>query len=249
MVGSAIVVGENVFAYRQRGLKPLDAAIRGAREMAQPVFLAVGTTVVAFLPLVYSEGTWGQILRVIPIVVISVLILSLIEALLILPSHLSSGKTVGGHGGPIAKVQSGFRHLLEWVIEHAYRPALAVAIRWRYATFAGAMGVLLLTAGYVLGGFVGNIFFPDVEADNMVAALEMPRGTPAERTEQIMRDIETGSLTVHTKTDSPSSWARRLAMVLLPAPAGPSMAMIIVSAPLRSSRAPAAPPPPRPILA
>ncbi|UCC98091.1 MAG: efflux RND transporter permease subunit, partial [Phycisphaerales bacterium] len=93
VVDDAIVVGENIFAYRQQGLDRTAAAIRGVREMAMPVTLAVLTTMFAFIPLAYTLGIMGKVLRVLPIVVISVLGVSLIEALLILPAHLSGKRS------------------------------------------------------------------------------------------------------------------------------------------------------------
>ena len=99
VVDDAIVVGENIFAYRQRGISPVPAAIKGVKEMAAPVTMAVLTTVFAFLPLMYTKGMMGKILRVIPLIVISVLMVSLIEALLILPAHLS-GALSGKKGDP-----------------------------------------------------------------------------------------------------------------------------------------------------
>ena len=77
VVDDAIVVGENIFAHRQLGLDRTAAAIKGVREMAMPVILAVLTTMFAFMPLAYTLGLWGKILRVMPIVVVSVLAVSL----------------------------------------------------------------------------------------------------------------------------------------------------------------------------
>jgi len=90
VVDDAIVVGENIFALRRQGLSRLESAIRGVREMSAPVTLAVLTTVFAFVPLLYVSGIMGKIMRVIPVVVISVLMVSLVEAMLILPAHLSA---------------------------------------------------------------------------------------------------------------------------------------------------------------
>lgn len=91
VVDDAIVVGENIFAWRQQGLTRLQAAVKGVREMVAPVTLAVLTTVFAFVPMLFIPGVMGKIMRVIPVVVISVLCVSLVEALLILPAHLSAG--------------------------------------------------------------------------------------------------------------------------------------------------------------
>jgi multidrug efflux pump subunit AcrB len=108
VVDDAIVVGENIFAYRQKGMNPVEAAVHGVGEMTGPVIMAVLTTVIAFTPLLYIAGIMGKFIRVIPIVVISVLMFSLVESLIILPAHLSGGGKVRrkkSELGPIGRLQ------------------------------------------------------------------------------------------------------------------------------------------------
>lgn len=88
VVDDAIVVGENIYEMRQRGADYMDAAITGAVQISAPVTFSVLTTVVAFSPLLFVPGGIGKFFRVIPLVVISVLLISLVESLLILPAHL-----------------------------------------------------------------------------------------------------------------------------------------------------------------
>jgi len=190
VVDDAIVVGENIFAYRQRNnVSALKASIMGVKEMAAPVTMAIITTIAAFAPLVVGEGTWGEILRVIPLVVISVLLMSLVEAFLVLPAHLQGGQ-VGGHGGPIAAVQKKVRNGLQRVIDGPYTRLLRGAMRWRYVTLAIAVAMLMVVGGLVRGGYVGDTFFPTVEADEMVGALTMPPGTPPEKTKRLAAEME-----------------------------------------------------------
>ncbi len=190
VVDDAIVVGENIFNYRQSGkMSGLAAAIRGVREMFGPVTMAIATTIVAFMPLMQGEGTWFQILRAVPVVVISVLLISLIEAFVVLPSHLSGGRLVEHHG-PIGRFQAKLRHVLNWMIEHWYRPTLIKAIRHRYVTLAIGFALLMITGGVMAGGHLRTEFFPSVEADNMLVALTMPPGTPVEQTMQIVKRFE-----------------------------------------------------------
>ena len=113
VVDDAIVVGENIFNYLEKGMKPLDAAVRGVREMAMPVTFAIITTVAAFAPLLFVAGTMGKVMRQIPIVVIMVLLMSLVEALLILPAHLSGSKAALFNrdcGSVFSGRSSGSRH-------------------------------------------------------------------------------------------------------------------------------------------
>ena len=88
VVDDAIVVGENIYKFRQQGLPFVRAAIAGVREVAVPVIFSVLTNIVAFMPLYFIPGTMGKIMMTIPVVVISVFAISLIESLFVLPAHL-----------------------------------------------------------------------------------------------------------------------------------------------------------------
>ena len=90
VVDDAIVVGENIARHRRLGANPMLASVRGSREVRNPVFASVLTTMVAFLPMLFSvPGSDAQVWRVIPCIVLPVLALSLIESQLCLPSHLT----------------------------------------------------------------------------------------------------------------------------------------------------------------
>ncbi|MGB1129983.1 MAG: efflux RND transporter permease subunit, partial [Haloferula sp.] len=92
VVDDAIVTAENVYTKLRNGSPPLDAAVEGAKEVAVPVTFGALTTIVAFIPLMTFEGFYGTYTRQIPPVVAAVLIFSLIETKLVLPSHLKSIK-------------------------------------------------------------------------------------------------------------------------------------------------------------
>lgn len=191
VVDDAIVIGENVYTYLENGFKPMQAAIKGTQEVALPVIFAVLTTFAAFAPLMLVTGMFGKIMRAIPVVVISTLTFSLIEALFILPSHLGHMREHKDHkAGWWARIQKKFSNGLTWFIQTKYKPSLEFALRWRYATIAAGLAVLIITFGLVGGGWIKFFFFPDVEADNVVAELTMPLGTPVERTSDAVRIIE-----------------------------------------------------------
>jgi len=195
VVDDAIVVGENIHEYLERGQRPLDAAIQGVRDMAMPVFFAVVTTVAAFAPLLFVAGLMGKVMKQIPVVVIAVLLMSLAEALLILPAHLAGdGHLFNRLLRPLIAVvdpiQQHVQRGLQWVIEHPYRRSVELALQWRYLTVAMALALLLVTFGLIGGGFIKFQFMHDMEADNMVALLTMPQGTPAAQTAAVLRRIE-----------------------------------------------------------
>ncbi|MEC8906377.1 MAG: efflux RND transporter permease subunit, partial [Verrucomicrobiota bacterium] len=88
VVDDAIVTGENVYSKLQAGMNPLEASVLGTKEVALPVTFGILTTIAAFVPLLYFEGRWGDFAGQIPPIVAPVLLFSLVESKLILPSHL-----------------------------------------------------------------------------------------------------------------------------------------------------------------
>jgi len=191
VVDDAIVVGENVFTMREQGMKPLDAAIEGAKQIAMPVTFSVLTNVVAFLPLMFIPGVMGKIFWFIPVVVISVFAISLIESLFVLPAHLAHLKENGGNRSKImlwlTKYQKKVGDGLMMFIQRKYRPFLDRCMQWRYAALAVGFGILVLTGAYVKSGRTGFTLMPKVDSDYGYVQAELPYGTPAAKTE-VVRD-------------------------------------------------------------
>ncbi len=204
VVDDAIVVGENIFVYRQQGMDRTAAAIKGVKEMCMPVVLAVLTTMFAFVPLAYTSGIMGKILRVLPIVVISVLSFSLIEALLILPAHLSfsSSRKKGKFIRFTEKINNWTDRGLKRFVNGPFAGFVARAVKWRYVTLAVGIAIFLMTVSFIAGGYIKFVFFDTVEADNMVAMLTMPQGTPVEQTRDIIEGIEQAAFEAIAEFDS-----------------------------------------------
>jgi multidrug efflux pump subunit AcrB len=196
VVDDAIVVGENIYTHYQRGEEGLKAAVGGVQEMAVPVTFAVLTTVAAFSPLLAVPGNTGKIMRVIPLIVIPVLAFSLVESLFVLPAHLSKlyhdqkDKKRSRFSRAWRGFQDRFAAFLDRFIHRAYEPFLERALEWRYLTLAVGVAVLILVGGLVAGGWVRFTFLPSVEADNVVAILTMPQGTPPETTAEAVAKLE-----------------------------------------------------------
>ncbi len=100
VVDDAIVIGENVYAHRQMGKTPMQAAIDGTIEVVPSVFSSVATTVFAFMPMFFVTGIMGKFFAVMPLAVIAILTISLIEASMVLPCHLAhdSGRPFADDG-------------------------------------------------------------------------------------------------------------------------------------------------------
>lgn len=193
VVDDAIVAGESIFEEQQHNKTP-SAVLTGMGSVIAPVTVGVSTTIAAFAPLSLSTGTFGQIIKVIPAVVISVLVVSLLEAYFILPSHLSKPTTWSV--GVVAKIRDAFTRALETFTQDLLIPLSKCAMRWRYATIALFVGIAIITLGMIQGGVVRFIFFPKVEGDSVSVTVNMPDGTPFSRTKEVMLAVEKAAETV-----------------------------------------------------
>ena len=202
VVDDAIVIGENIDAEQQGGASGDVAARRGAQRMLAPVVVGVLTTVAAFAPLLVTGGTFGDITRAIPLVVISVLLVSVLEAFCILPSHLSHGKPWSR--GPIKSIQAKIGAGVEWVRDRLVRPGAERAARWRYATVGIAIAFFILCIGLLQNGQVRFIFFPAVEGNSLSASLTMPDGTPFERTDAAIQRMTAAAYEVAAEIEEES---------------------------------------------
>lgn len=203
VVDDAIVVGENIFAYREKGFGHVEAAIMGVREMCAPVTMAVLTTVIAFMPLLYLAGIMGKFIRVIPIVVIMVLIFSLVESLCILPAHLSgNGFWQRKKPGPLARFQGVVRRGMDKFVYGRFANFVEKVVAWRYVTLSIAITILFAAVGYVASGRIKFTMFPSVDADNVWATLRMPQGTSVEETKKVVQRMEAAAERVRIEIDA-----------------------------------------------
>ena len=189
VVDDAIVVGENIYEYRQRGMGLMEAGIQGAREVLLPVTFSILTNNVAFMPLCFIPGVMGKIWRVIPLVVITVFSISWVEALLILPCHLAHGRERRGRTGLLGRFQHLFATGLDRVIKRLYMPFLDLCIRFRLVTVSVSVAVLIYILGYVASGRIGVILMPRVESDVSVATAVLPYGSPRSKAEEVARNL------------------------------------------------------------
>ena len=184
VVDDAIVIGENIDTERRAGLTGPDAAVAGVQGVLAPVTVGVLTSIVAFAPILFITGGMADVSRDIPVVVIAVLIVSMIEAFLILPSHLSHGGIWGT--GPLRWLQSRISQKMRDISTGFIEPSVRFAATWRYATVGLATGFCIICIGLLSSGQVKFVFFPSIEGNDISATLTMPEGTPYARTEEMV---------------------------------------------------------------
>jgi len=192
VVDDAIVAGENIYEYRQRGMGLIEAGIRGARDVAIPISFSILTNIVAFLPLMTVPGIMGKIWRAIPLVVVTVFLVSWVEALFILPAHLAhtkrGGRTRVGRG--FHRLQQRFSHGFRRAIHNVYGPALDACVRHRYITIAVAAAILTAVGGFVASGRIAMILMPRVESDHADVTAVLPVGSPMARATAVRDRLE-----------------------------------------------------------
>jgi multidrug efflux pump subunit AcrB len=196
VVDDAIVVGENIFYKRQQMTDTSRAAIEGVKEMAAPVMVAIATNIIAFTPLLFVSGSMGRFFAILPAVVISVFLISLVECLFILPAHLSY---------PHRKRKNVVITLLEWLprrfnslfihfVKRVFSPSLKLCIRWRYVVAVTAASVLIVSYAYWDSGWINFSFRPNIQTDRIDAEIELPFGSSIEEVRKITKLVEEGGL-------------------------------------------------------
>lgn len=241
IVDDAIIVGESIYYYRRQGKKPIAAAVEGTMEVAMPVTAAVLTSCIAFMPMLFIDGIMGKFVGVIPTVVICALLVSLVECLIVLPAHLNNlpdmrrkRRSSNVIKRTMSVARTRFHEGLEWLIDYTYRPTIALALSWRYATVAVIFSILLLTMGMLQGGLIKFEFFPNVDSTYIVAELEFPEGTPLAITEAGATRVEEAILRVgeqlRTRSGGPVIKAMQssVGMKLITEQVGQHLAEVIV---------------------
>ncbi len=205
VVDDAIVVGENIYHHLQNGMDPMQAAVTGTREVGGPVGFSILTNIVAFIPLILLPGMMGRVIGMLPIIVISVFIISWVESLYILPSHLSHLRQREPKGvfGILHRAQQRFSNSFRNWVKTKYGPFLDLCLTHRYVVVSAALAVLILTAGYWASGRMGFSMFTTVESDYAKASATLPFGVPVETTEAVAKRLVKGAEEVLKETGHP----------------------------------------------
>ena len=197
LMDDAIVISENIASHSEDSLAPADAAARGAIEVMPGVVSSFLTTFCIFGSLAFLKGDIGQMLRVIPVVMIAVLAASLVEAFLILPHHLAHALKKGNpRGGWIqGKVSIG----LEWVRVNIVGVFCSMCVKARYLTAGVTFAALLLAVSAMATGVLKFSAFPELDGDTLEARILLPQGTPLERTKSVVARVDDAILRINER--------------------------------------------------
>ena len=201
LVDDGIVIAENIYQHYEKGKSPVRAAIDGTMEVIPPIVSAIITTLLAFSIFLFLDSRIGEFFSEVSVIVILTLVVSLVEALIILPAHLAHSKALQpkdnkpkkGIARVFAKLrlinQAGDR-FMNWMRDKLYSPTLKFTMKNKVLSFAGFAAALILTFGSIGGGIIRTAFFPRIASDRVQITLSMPNGTNEKVTDSIISLIE-----------------------------------------------------------
>lgn len=191
LMDDAIVIAENIAVQLKKGRNAVEAAIIGTKQVQNGVIASFLTTACVFLPLSFIEGQIGNVLLVVPVVLLFVLAVSLLEAFFILPHHL-------GHSfkGRENVAEGKFRNKVSSFIEFAREKILGrvvdAAVNRRYFTVGLVLMLLIISFAMLAGGQLKFIGFPSVEGDVVEAKILLPQGSTLTKTESVVESVIKG---------------------------------------------------------
>ena len=199
LVDDGIVIGENIYDHYKRGKSPIKAAIDGTMEVMPPILSAILTTIIAFSTFYFLDGRMGDMFSEVSTVVILTLLVSLVEALIILPAHIAHSKALADKKGDaktnkfdyyFQKINKYADNFLVYIRDRLYSPYLKFILKNKLMGFAIPLSLLIISIGVLGGGIVKTSFFPSIASDRVVIRLNMPQGTNELITDSIAILIE-----------------------------------------------------------
>lgn len=201
LVDDGIVIAENIYQHYEKGKTPIQAAIDGTLEVLPPIVSAIITTILAFSIFLFLDSRIGEFFSEVSVIVILTLVVSLVEALIILPAHLAHSKALRVQSNkPKHGIAAAFAKLriinklgdsfMTWMRDTLYAPFLRFALQYKMLTFGIFAMALILSFGSVGGGIIRTAFFPRIASDRVQIQLLMPNGTNEKVTDSIISMIE-----------------------------------------------------------
>ncbi len=201
LVDDGIVIAENIYQHYEKGKSPYRAAVEGTLEVLPPIISAIITTILAFSIFLFLDSRIGDFFGEVAVVVMLTLIVSLVEALIILPAHLAHSKALqpvdDSKKEGVAKAFSKLRvinkwgdNFMAWMRDNLYSPVFKFALKYKLLAFGIFAMALILSLGSVGGGIIRTSFFPRIASDRAQITLSMPNGTNEKVTDSIISMIE-----------------------------------------------------------
>ena len=201
LVDDGIVIAENIYRHYEKGKSPKQAAVDGTLEVLPAIVSAIVTTIIAFSTLLLLDGDVGNYFGEVAMIVILTLLVSLVEALLLLPAHLANSKALKDSKKNknsnafdffafMRNINQRGYKIMNWLRDVIYTPLLKFSLKYRFLSLSGFLVALMLTISSVQGGIIGLDFFPTIASDIVTVDLKMPYGTNEKKTDSIISYVE-----------------------------------------------------------
>ncbi len=197
VVDDAIVVFENIFRHRERGISPQESALFGASQVGLAVTAATFTIIVVILPIIFVPGITGVLFKELGVVVCLVMLASLFVSLTLTPMLSSRILKIDL---PVLQTQaeqrrSGilrdlYRRSEQWFreVELRYSALLGWALTHRRSVIATGLTIFAMSLAMI--PLVGTEYMPEMEQGQFMGNIELPLGTRIEKTDEVMAKVE-----------------------------------------------------------
>jgi multidrug efflux pump subunit AcrB len=188
LVDDAIVVAEQTFQGIEKGMGPSHAAQWAVLKVIAPVFTAVSTTIIAFVPFFLLEGQLGSMIWQVALVVIAALVFSLFESFFILPSHLAHTSAIKQENP--SKVRKKIESFYKWLANDIY----GTVLKWSMHNKLVIVAIILFSGLFTVGLFQGGIMkmnpFPNLDQESLELSISLTAGTQKNITDSILQLYE-----------------------------------------------------------
>jgi multidrug efflux pump subunit AcrB len=183
LVDDSIVVVENISRWIREGTKPMDAAIKGTRQIGAAILGCTATLLFAFLPLMFLPGMPGKYIRILPTTIAFIVLGSLFVALTIIPFITS--KVFKGDVDPRGNI---ILRGLNRVIDFTYGRALHWSLRNPVITLL--LALVMFGSSLLLINIIGFSLFPKAGMKQFLITIETPKGNTLAETDKAVRFVE-----------------------------------------------------------
>ena len=166
LVDNSVVVIENIYRLRNRGLSAPRAAVQGARQVQGSIISSTLTTICVFLPLVFSSGMVMELMDDMAWTITFSLLASLVVALTVVPCA----------GSTVLKKSREIRHPLFDRMLNGYEKLLRFCLRRKAVPLA--LAVVLLGVSVWRIATMGIVMIPEMSSNQLSMSLTLPADTP-----------------------------------------------------------------------
>lgn len=192
LVDNSIVVIENIYRLRMKGISAARAAVQGTKQVAGAITASTLTSICVFFPMIFSTGIVKELMMPISLTIIYTLGASLLIAMTLVPAA----------GSTLLKASTAKEHPLFEKVQEAYGKALDFCLSVKVVPLTTAIVLFAFTVWQVVQ--MGVVMVPEMTSSQIQASVTMPKEMTREEcyamadeiTERILAEEKVGSVGV-----------------------------------------------------